>query len=404
MTNKFSGNTILIIDDNPTNLGVLVDYLEAFGLEIMTARSGQDGLEKAVYFPPDLILLDVMMPGIDGFETCRRLKKNEVTRDIPVIFITALTNTEDKVVGFQVGAIDYITKPFQQAEVLARVTTHLQLRGLTEHLEQKVEERTEALNQAYQTLERLDKAKADFIDVMSHELRTPMTAVDGYTQLLKEYTTLSDDPQASDLMDKILIGSERMLGIINHIFDATRIENNVLTLRRVPLALDEVIGTVCQEFEPVLAQRELTLICDNLKDLGMIEGDNRLLSKAFYHLIINAIKYTPNGGQISIAGRHKVLEAEPLQIEIVIKDTGIGLDPEHHLLIFERFYQVAPVASHFSGATSYKGGGPGLGLTIAKSVISRHGGQVWVESEGQDEETFPGCRFFVRLPIKEDSR
>jgi DNA-binding response OmpR family regulator len=131
------GHTVLIVDDEPANLGVVSDHLESAGIEVLIARDGEDGIEKARFVRPDLILLDVLMPGIDGFETCRRLKATETTKDIPVIFMTALVETEHKVKGFQLGAVDYITKPFQHEEVLARVTTHLHIRNLTQSLQEQ---------------------------------------------------------------------------------------------------------------------------------------------------------------------------------------------------------------------------------------------------------------------------
>ncbi|MCA9976580.1 MAG: response regulator, partial [Anaerolineales bacterium] len=173
--------SILIVDDNPTNIAVIADYLEEQGFNVLVARDGLSGLEKAEYALPDLVLLDVMMPGIDGFDTCRRLKENEKTRRIPVIFMTALTETEHKIQGFRAGGVDYVTKPFQQEEVLARVMTHLQLNELTQHLEQLVHLRTAELQTAYSYLQQLDRAKLDFIQVTSHELRTPLSIIDGYT-------------------------------------------------------------------------------------------------------------------------------------------------------------------------------------------------------------------------------
>ena len=128
---------ILIVDDTPVNLKVIVDYLESYGFGIRIARSGESALQRAQYNQPDIVLLDVLMPGMDGFETCHRLKADETTRDIPVIFMTSLTSTEDKVQGFEVGAVDYVTKPLHQEEVLARITTHLRLRDLTLSLQEK---------------------------------------------------------------------------------------------------------------------------------------------------------------------------------------------------------------------------------------------------------------------------
>jgi serine phosphatase RsbU (regulator of sigma subunit) len=149
----FKGYTILIIDDNPTNLGVIVDYLEEYGFDIIMARNGEIGLKRAKIILPNMILLDVMMPGIDGFETCRRLKADETTKDIPVIFMTALESTEDKVKGFEVGGVDYVTKPIQHEEVLARLTTHLHIRNLT----LKLQKSNEALSDANQQITTLNE-------------------------------------------------------------------------------------------------------------------------------------------------------------------------------------------------------------------------------------------------------
>jgi signal transduction histidine kinase len=388
--------TILIVDDNPTNLGVVSGYLKNFGFTILIARSGEKALKRIEHTRPDIILLDVMMPGLDGFETCRQLKANKATEHIPVIFMTALAETKDKVRGFEAGAVDYVTKPLQQEEVLARLTTHLRLRELTERLEQKVHERTEALNIAYHTLERLDKAKSEFIYIISHELRTPMTLIDGFTRLLQENEAITANEEVQELTAGILKGSRWMLETINHIFDATKIENDVLELYREEVELAVLIGEVCHGFQTALAQRQLTLTCHNLHRLPPIYGDVELLRKAFYHLIVNAIKYTPNGGQISIEGR--VLEGPPCLAEIIIRDTGIGIDRDQLELIFEKFYQTGQAAVHSSGKTAFKGGGPGLGLSIARGIIVAHGGQIWAESGGHNEQTFPGSQFYVRLP------
>jgi signal transduction histidine kinase/DNA-binding response OmpR family regulator len=150
----FGEHTILIIDDEPANLRMMSDYLGSFGFGVLIARDGESGFEKAQYAQPDLILLDVLMPGMDGFETCQRLKADEMAKDIPVIFMTALAEIEDKVKGFRLGAVDYVTKPFQHEEILARITTHLRLRELTERLEHRVRERTQELTIANQHLQR----------------------------------------------------------------------------------------------------------------------------------------------------------------------------------------------------------------------------------------------------------
>ncbi len=260
------------------------------------------------------------------------------------------------------------------------------------------------LSEAYQTLERLDKTKADFINVAAHELRTPLTIIKGYTQVLETIPALADNLQSRSLLEGIVTGAGRLQDIVNSMLDVTRIDSQTLSIRQERMALAEVIGRVQMEFAPALHERRLTLTVSGLSDLPLIRADPDLLFKVFYHLIINAIKYTPDGGSITVTGR--VVERGALDVErgaegveIVVRDTGIGIDPAHHRLIFEKFYQTGEVAVHSSGKTKFKGGGPGLGLAIARGIVLAHGGQIWVESEGYDEQRCPGSCFYVRLPI-----
>lgn len=395
---------ILIVDDNPINLRILADYLEAFEYRVLVARDGRSGIEKAQYAQPDIILLDVMMPDIDGFETCRFLKADETTRAIPVIFMTALSETESKVEGFEAGAVDYVTKPLQQREVLARIRTHLQLRELTENLEQLVKQRTNELETAYRHLSRLDKAKSDFISIMSHELRTPLAVIDGYTQLLQDNTAVTSDEEAQFLVGNILTGTQRMLRTMNDIFDVTRIDNDFLRPYREPLVMQDVLDEVYIKVTPALQKRKLRLTRIGIESLPRIQADKVLLPKLFYHLIVNAIKYTPDGGQIRVVGQFRELSDLPAPIvEILVEDNGIGIEPQHLELIFEKFYQTGQVNFHSSGTSTFKGGGPGLGLAIARGIVQGHGGRIWAESEGYDEAAYPGSRFFVWLPVDSPS-
>ena len=390
-------HNILIIDDNPVNLRILADYLEAHGYGILVARDGQSGLDKAEFAKPDLVLLDVMMPGIDGFETCRLLKENETTANIPVIFMTALADTEHKLEGFSVGAVDYVTKPLQQKEVLARIRTHLRLRELTEELEELVAERTAEVEFAYQALAKMDKTKSDFISIMSHELRTPLAVIDGYTQLLQESTTIQDDEELSMLVDNILKGTTRMLRTMNDIFDVTRIDNGVMNPFREEVELATVFSDLVSQLQLSLNGRQITIEQSGMEEIPAVKADASMLEKLFYHLLVNAIKYTPDGGTIQIAAC--VAEADH-EVRIVISDQGIGIDPSQLELIFEKFYQTGKVNLHSSGTTTFKGGGPGLGLAIAKGIVDAHNGRIWAESPGFDETELPGSQFYVCLPIK----
>ena len=389
---------ILIVDDNPVNLRILADYLEAHQYGVLVARDGQSGLDKAEFALPDLILLDVMMPEIDGFETCRLLKLNKKTANIPVIFMTALSETENKLEGFNAGAVDYVTKPLQQKEVLARIRTHLRLRELTEELEELVAARTAELETAYRALSKMDKTKGDFISIMSHELRTPLAVIDGYTQLLQDSMTIKEDDELTMLVDNILKGTTRMLRTMNDIFDVTRIENDVLNVFKEKVDVAAIFNEIIEKLEPALAGRQIYLERRALDDLPPLRADKSLITKVFYHLVVNAVKYTPDGGRVLIEGQVCTTNDDQ-ELKITVSDNGIGIDPSQLNLIFEKFYQTGKVNLHSSGTTTFKGGGPGLGLAIAKGIVDAHNGRIWAESEGVDEKQCLGSRFYVSLPM-----
>lgn len=751
--------TLLIVDDTPTNLAVLSNYLKDSGLRILVARSGEKALERARYVQPDLILLDVMMPGINGFETCRRLKADRLTQDIPVIFMTALAEAKDKVTGFNVGAVDYVTKPLQHEEVLARVSTHLKLQALTrdlqtqnvelqetttalskrnrqlqissqvgqevttildmdellprvvsliqakfdyyfvgvwlldksrqnvvlragasgaapqptagleiplnqensaiawvcrhgqdhlandvsqaeyylaleslpdvqselvlpfrfgqevigvlditsdqlaafneedrlllqtladqiaiairnarlyrsekqgrhfaealvktgqvissdlrlgqvperilselagvvpyargsilveqdnvlqsivmrgypserageelhifineggvferirqssaplrlddvtidpgwqqlewlpldyswlgvpliakdqvmgmisltrrerqaftpddatsvrafagqaaialenarlydeirtfnDHLEEMVDQRTAELAQAYDTLARLDRKKSDFINITSHELRTPLSVIKGYAQILEIKPAISEDDEVQELVSGLVQGVNRLDQIVGTMLDVVKIETEALEVGHEPTSLLKIIQRLYDRYMDDLTRRQLDLVINGIDHLPTIQANPDLIYKAFNNLIANAIKYTPDGGQIKVSGQALDGNAECPAVEIIISDTGIGIDPEHQIEIFDKFYQTGKVAVHSSGDTKFKGGGPGLGLAITKGIITAHYGQIWVESEGYDESTCPGSHFHVRLPIQQPS-
>jgi signal transduction histidine kinase len=259
----------------------------------------------------------------------------------------------------------------------------------------------EELRRAYHNLERLDQAKADFISVVGHELRTPLTVMSGYSNMLQSAPAIKDDDGLRQLCQGITTSLERLHTIINSILDVSKMDVAALNVRRVPASIVVLIKEVEAEFQSALAQRRQTFTTKGLSKLPFLMADSDLLYKAFYHLVMNAIKYTPDGGQITVSGRVVPHENRQKFVEIVFSDSGIGIDPEHHELIFDKFYQTGEVMLHSSGVTKFKGGGPGLGLAIAKGAVAAHGGEIWVESLGYDEENLPGSRFFIRLPLSE---
>ena len=261
----------------------------------------------------------------------------------------------------------------------------------------RLQQRTDELERAYHTLEQMDRTKSSFIDVSAHELRSPLTLVKGYAQMLE--TKTRDDPDTQGLSRGLLEGVERMTDVVNNMLDVTKIDSNVLKLVPDPVQLGSVVMRVEKLFQKDLEDRQLVFTAEGLDDLPIINADPDLIYKVFYHVIMNAIKYTPDGGKITVRGRTLHENGHAPEMEVVVEDTGIGVSPEHQDAIFEKFFQTGEVLFHSSGKTKFKGGGSGLGLAIARGIVNAHKGRIWVESPGYDEEKCPGSKFVIRLPL-----
>lgn len=257
----------------------------------------------------------------------------------------------------------------------------------------------EDLQKTNKILRQLDRNKLDFIQVASHELRTPLTILKGYIELLDSFPEIKTNAAVRDVLAGIKKGTGRMHEVVNLMLDVTRMDDENLQVASVPVLLKQLVDGQAQEFESVAAEREIEITTRHAEDTPNIQGDPELIQKALYHLVINAIKYTPDGGKVTISTRPMIMDENTPAVEIAVKDTGIGLDPEHHELVFEKFYQVGNVDIHSSGKTKFKGGGPGLGLAIVRGVARTHGGKTWVESPGHDEVHLPGSTFYLQLPV-----
>ncbi len=281
------------------------------------------------------------------------------------------------------------------------MTSRLQERTLElQTTNEKLEKANEQLARTNEILEKMDKTKTNFIQISAHELRTPLTLIMGYSQMLED--RVRDDSESAMLAQGILDGSERMNDIVSSMLDVSRIDSKALYLKKTELQLDLVVQKVQKEFSKALNERGINFIVDGLRELPPIPADPDMIQKVFYHLIMNAIKFTPDGGNVTVSGKY-FNGTEPPHIEVAVQDTGIGVDPGVRELIFEKFYQTGDVLLHSSGKTKFKGGGPGLGLAIARGIVEAHGGRIWVESEGHDEENFPGSIFHVSLPLVKKS-
>ncbi len=423
---KPKNHTLLVVDDNPANLSVLAEYLEAIGFEVLTARTGEMALERARLARPDLILLDVLLPGINGFETCRALKADADTAAIPVIFMTVLTETEHKLRAFEAGAVDYITKPFQKEEVLARVTTQLHLRNLTERLEQTVAERTrnlemanrqlqqeiaerrrteialqasnrqlaEALNQLQQTQRQLVQqerlaAVGQLAGGIAHDFNNILVPIIGYAELgLMELSP--DDPLYPDLQ-RINEAALRAASLIRQILAFSR--KQVLEMR--PLDLNEVVVEFKKMLQRIIGE-DINLKTILAPALPPVQADPAQIEQILMNLAVNARDAMPQGGKLTIETGSVILDEEYAHkhigalagphVLLAVSDTGVGMDAAIRERIFEPFFTTKP-----------PGKGTGLGLATVFGIVKQHGGNIWVYSEpGQ------GTTFKVYLPQLQD--
>lgn len=290
------------------------------------------------------------------------------------------------------------TFALQAAIALENAGLYEEITRFNEQLEQMVQQRTAELNQALHSLERLDKNKSDFIGVAAHELRTPLTVMKGYMGMMESDPNIKNNLYLTQSVTGVLKGIERLHEIVTSMLDVVRIESQILDLHTELTSIATIIKRVKADLEDVLAERKLSIKIGDLNDLPRIQADPTLLLKVFQNVIVNAIKYTPDGGRVSISGQTLTDETLGNCVEIQVRDTGIGIDPEHLELIFEKFYQTGKTALHSTGKTTFKGGGPGLGLSIARGVVQAHGGRIWAESRGHDEVACPGSCFHILLP------
>jgi signal transduction histidine kinase len=373
-----SGGTILIVDDMPANLEVVTSHLERQGYRAVVALSGDEGIERAEYVQPDLILLDVMMPGIDGFEICRRLKSDERTRAIPVIFMTALTDTTDKLAGFAAGAVDYVTKPLNGAEVLARIESHLALYALRRQLAAQNAQLQQEIAVRAETQAALQRSNTEFEQlayVASHDMQEPLRKIASYLQLLAQRYQGHLDADADEFIGYAVDGAKRMQALINDLLAFSRVGTKAKPF--APTDCNLIVKTA-------LADLQFTIEecggCVEVGDLPMVMGDATQLSQLFRNLLSNAIKFRRDEPPIVRVSA----ESSGASWSFTVSDNGIGIAAEY----FERIFVIF---QRLHGRSQYAG--TGIGLAICKKIVERHGGQMEVRSiEGK------GSTFAFTLP------
>jgi signal transduction histidine kinase len=426
---------ILYIDDDPINRSLVNRLLTTYDFQVIEAETGLEGLQIARQMLPDLILMDINMPGLDGHETTTRMRSITGLAETPIIAITASTTKGERELALTAGCDGYITKPIDidefphqiiaylegHKDTITKDERHYYLGKYSQKLVARLETKILELAEANTRLQKVDKIKSDFVTVAAHELRTPITLVYGYARLLQSVvkeSKLSDFAEGNvvDLTDRIFHSVHRLSEVVNDILNISLIESNEMRLDYTPVDLGEIIRDALQELDPAKSDRVLNIVQENLEQLPKVLGDRKRLQQVFWNILSNATKFTPDHGSITIKGWVAAPPSETDEEEsemastgdgsviIMLQDTGIGIAPSEQKAIFERFYMVGDPAYHSSSKTAFGGGGIGLGLPIARGIIEAHGGRIWVESKGRNVKTNPGSTFYILLPVTASKR
>ena len=414
-------NTILVVDDTPSNLQVLFDVLSEQKYRVAIAKNGETALQRVQSSQPNLILLDVMMPGIDGFETCKRLKANPETRDIPVIFMTALSDSVDKIKGLSLGAVDYITKPIQCEEVLARIQVHLQLRNATRIMEERTQElhqALESLKQAQTHLVQGEKMSAvgQLVAGLAHEINNPVNFIHGNLSHVKEYTQdLLDfvqlyqkhypNPVAEiqtrgeeidleflqadfvKMLDSMKIGTDRIRELVISLRNFSRLDEGYSKPVDIHVGIDSTL-LILQHRLKARPDFPAIQVIKNYGQLPQVECHPSQLNQVFMNILSNAIDALESSGvshhqQPTITIRTFIDSGDAIAISIA--DNGVGIPESILSQLFDPFFTTKPV-----------GKGTGLGLSISHQIVTeKHGGKIECHSiSGQ------GTEFVVEIPVR----
>ena len=361
---------LLIVDDTPTNLQLLSEMFKGQGYEIQAALSGRLALLSVHNEPPDLILLDIAMPDISGYEVCKLLKEDEAFKDIPIIFVSGIQDNATIIRAFSVGGVDYITKPFSVKEVLARVKTHLELRRQQRELQDK--------NIQLQNLEEL---RDNLVHMIVHDMRNPLLNTHACLDKvlgMKDITVTT--PVTATLRDA-LESTEHLMVMINSILDVSKMEAGSIPLQLTEVDLALVIGTIIQNADLLKKSRVLDLEVAGPQTTVM--GDADMLARVIYNLLSNALTYTSETtGEI-----HFRIDSFDQTVRVSIQDNGQGIPREFHQKIFEKFYQINSALGGQRHST-------GLGLTFCQLAVEAHGGLIGVQSEDAR-----GSLFWIELPV-----
>lgn len=358
-----SKKQIYIIDDVNENLQVLGNILKQNGYNISVARNGEQALIGIPKKQPDLVLLDISMPGMDGFEVCERLKSDSTISEIPIIFLTARTETEDIVKGFKTGGVDYITKPFNADELLVRVKTHLELK----------EAREELVN--------LNATKDKFFRIIAHDLKSPLASLFSFTELFQSNINSYSKEEIKEYLNVLNRNTELTSKLLENLLTWARSQSGKIQFEPENFSVKELVMENISLLKSVAQEKQLHLYSEDIEDLT-IYADRNMITTVLRNLISNAIKFTPHNGKVSVR-----VETKETKLIMSVIDTGLGVKQEDINKLFK-------IDQHHTTLGTNKEKGTGLGLILCKEFVNRHNGEIWVESELEK-----GSAFKFTLPI-----
>jgi signal transduction histidine kinase len=347
---------ILVVDDTPANLQLLVGMLQEIGYRVRPVTSGALALKAVRAALPDLILLDITMPEMDGYEVCRRLKADPATAEVPVLFISALSDTDDKLRAFDAGGLDYVSKPFQLGEVAARVSTHLRMRRHERELKASLERQRE-----------LEQLRDSLTHMIAHDMRSPLLTVNLCMEMVRKTVAPAD----ADLIDQAQIAVRVLVNMITEMLDVSRMESGAMVLNIEPVDLPVLVREVLDTLQQQAGEISLKL---ETGDVPPVPADRELIRRVTTNLVGNALKFAPLRSNVVVR-----VCGEKAGARIEVEDNGPGIAPEDQQRIFEKFGQLG---------LGRKLGGSGLGLTFAKMAVDAHGGNMGIVSSLGRGSTF----------------
>jgi len=374
---------VLIVDDNTKIMAIAEVHLKKEGLEVLCVEDGKSALESARQEKPDLILLDVDMPDMSGFEVCQILKDDAELVMIPVVFLTAADDNESRVRGLDLGAVDYVTKPFDSFELRARVRAALRTKQLQDQLATMNLELEERVDQRTEEIKQLLEQKDAFVNQLSHDLKTPLTPLVALLPMVAERT---EDAESKKMLDLIMNNVDYMRNLTERTLQLAQLNSPEVSLRVEKVDLASEIRNTIESLSSVFKENGIEIVNNTTTPLD-IEADRMLIKELIHNLVSNTIKYTNGDGVVTF---ESFLKDD--NVEISIKDTGIGMTIEQQKRIFEEFYKADDSRSDRSST--------GLGLTICKRIVENHGGSIRAESQGSGH----GTSVHFTLPIRQSEK